>query len=133
MTPGRLIVVLFSAAICALTIALVLLRLFGVLFFWSEVSKWAIVPAITIIALLLATNLRQRPRRLLAGTLLLWYILSVYFEGWDVVMKQITEGANLGVVALDAAEAALIALFALFCFLPRGQPRTTDRRTDELP
>jgi len=118
MTLGRLIVVLMSASLCALTIGLVLIRLFGVLFFGSDISKWALVPAITIIAFLFAPNLRQRPRRLFAATLFFWYLLSVYFKGWDVAMNRIAESGNLGVVAFAATEAALISLFAVFCFLP---------------
>ena len=115
---GRLIGLLVCSALTVLTIILVLLRLFGVLFFLGDNSLWAFVPAIVIVALLIAAMLRQAPRRLLAGTCVLWYLSSIYFDGWDTVVDLTTSGRYAW---FEAAEAALIAVFALACVLPRDQ------------
>ncbi|CAN7466897.1 hypothetical protein [Massilia sp. LjRoot122] len=115
---GRLIGLLVCSALTVLTIILVLLRLFGVLFFLGDNSLWAFVPAIVIVALLFAAMLRQARRRLLAGTCVLWYLSSIYFDGWDTVVGLTASGHFAW---FEAAEAALITVFALACVLPRVQ------------
>lgn len=114
------------SALTALIIFLVLTRLFGILFFWGDNSYWALVPTIAIFALLLAVVLRKAARRLLAGTCVLWYLCSMYFDGWDAVVDM---AANGHYAWFEAAEAALITVLGLACVLSRDQSATT--RSDQ--
>jgi hypothetical protein len=115
---GRLIDVLVCSALSVLTIFVVLIQQAGIVFFWGEVSHWAFVPPIVTVALLFAVTLRQAVRRILAGTCVLWYLCSVYFDRWDRFVA-LTAGGHYD--WFDAVQPALITVFALVCFLPRDE------------
>jgi hypothetical protein len=98
------------AVFCIVIIAVVLLRLFGFVFFGSTTSKWALVPALVMIAMLCAANFDQKTQRYLAAVLVLCYLCSIYFYGWRILVERIADGGSVG---LEGTEAAIIAVFAL--------------------
>jgi hypothetical membrane protein len=103
------------ALLCVVIIAVVLIRLFSVTFFWTTESKWAFVPALVIIAMLCVANFAQRARRYMAAALVVCYLCSIYFDGWSTIVMRIADG---GSAWFEAIEAAVIAIFALLSLLP---------------
>lgn len=126
MKRRRLIESIWCPALCALlcvvTIAVVLFRLFSVTFFWDTISKWAVVPALVIIAMLSIASLARVTRRYAAAALVVCYLCSIYFDGWRTIVTRIADGGNAW---FEATETALIAIFALLHLIPKG--RLNDR------
>jgi hypothetical protein len=100
-------------ALWIVAIAVVLLRLFGFLYFASTLSNWAIVPAISLSALLAAPWVAPRLRRAYAAVFVLAYLSSVYFHGWADLMARLAEGQS-GIY--EGTEAACILLLGLLCW-----------------
>jgi len=115
---GRLLAALASppmfVLLCVVSIPLILLRLFGVLFFAATTSGWAVVPAIALGALLGASHLPLPVRRVIALVALVLYGCSLYFHGWGNIADRLAEGGD---PFLDGLEASLLALLALRCVM----------------
>jgi hypothetical protein len=108
---------LLALLLCLVAVPLILLRLFGVLFFVDTISVWAIVPAVAIIALLALANTSQPIRR--GGAVLVFtsYLASVFFHGWPNLMERLAEGGN---GLFEGAEAILILILVSLCMAFRG-------------
>ena len=108
------------AAVCVAAVPLILLRLFGVLFFASTTSMWAIVPALTLGALLVVAAHSPARRGVFATALLGAYLCSFLFHGWSDMKLRLDEGqSNL----LDVLEAGLILVLVLRCLTSRAEHR----------
>jgi len=107
---GLILRPLIGGVLCFVTIAMVLLRMFAVTFFWASVSRWAVVPALVIVAMLFIADLAQSLRRYIASALVGCYLCSIYFDGWSTITARIAEG---GSAWFEATEAALIGIFML--------------------
>lgn len=106
------------ALLCVVIIAVVLFRLFSVAFFWDTISKWAVVPAFVIIALLSIASLRRAARQYAAAALVLCYLASLYFDGWRTIVTRLADGGN---VWFEATEMTLIAVFAVLHLMPEAR------------
>lgn len=104
------------AALCAVAIPLILFRLFGVMFFAETISAWAVIPAITLCALIFASPLPSPMRRGVAVIALILYGCSLYFHGWDNLADRPAEG---GTPVFEALEATMLSALALRCFIAR--------------
>lgn len=104
--------VLMYSALFAVATAVVLLRLFGVLFFGSTASVWALVPAIVLIGLMVLPYRSQPVRGRVAVVLALAYLASLYFYSWRFLMADLAEGGN---VAFEATEAIAIGILVALC------------------
>lgn len=124
MKFGRMIPLIDSPLIftllCVVAIPVTLFRLFGVLFFASTISGWAVVPAVAVGALLAVSRLPQPARGCGAIALLVSYLCSVYFHGWADLMDRLAEGRD---AVFDGTEAALVALLVVQCLMPRKRWR----------
>jgi hypothetical protein len=123
---GRVLSVLQSMPLlillCLVGVPLVLLRLFGVLFFASTTSLWAVIPALAL-GVLLATSVAPSPMgRILAVSMLCAYLCSLYFYGWPDLMHRLAEEGD---ATLDGLEGALIFLLVTRSLLFR-QHRIAD-------
>jgi hypothetical protein len=121
MTGRRLIELslppILGGLLSVISVAVVLFRIFAVTFFWSSVSKWTVVPALVIVAMIFIASLAQTPRRYLASVLAICYLCSIYFDGWTNVTARIAEGGNAW---FEATEAAVIAIFMLLHLISDG-------------
>ena len=104
--------------LCIVAIPVILLRLFGLLFFAGTISNWAIVPAIALAGLLAASRASQAVRRACSIAFVLPYVFSVYFHGWGSLIARLAEGRD-GV--FEGMEAALILLLGLQSWTPRDR------------
>lgn len=102
---------LIGVLLCLVTITVILFRMFAVTFFWASVSRWAVVPALVIVAMLFIANLAQSLRRYMACALAGCYLCSIYFDGWSTITARVAEG---GSAWFETTEAALIGIFMLF-------------------
>jgi len=109
---------LLGGVLCIVIIAVVLLRLFGVIFFWASTSTWAVVPALVIVAMLFVAGLAQSPRRYLVSVLAICYLCSIYFDGWPSVTARIAEG---GSAWLEVTEAVVVGIFLLLNLVGDGR------------
>jgi FtsH-binding integral membrane protein len=109
-------------------IPLILIRLLGFLFFASTTSTWAIVPAVALGALLAVSRLPQPVRRYGALALLMAYLFSVYFHGWPNLMFRLADGRD---ARYEGAEAVLIALLVMQCFMRTGAGADKRTRTEQ--
>lgn len=110
-----------SPILWIVSVPLVLLRAFGVLFFADTISGWAIVPAIVIVALLVLPQMTSRFRRSIALSLLAMYLGSVYFHGWRNLTDRLAGGRDF---MFDAIEAALILALVSRCVLGKATSTT---------
>lgn len=101
---------ILSGLLLLVAAALVLLRLFGFLFFASSTSFWALVPAI-VLGLLIGSSVRSFPgRRAVSIGLILLYLASLYSYEWERLSNRVANGQSL---VQDVVEIALIVtLFA---------------------
>ena len=106
------------ALLCVATPAVVLFRLFSVTFFWTTTSTWAVVPAFVIIALLFVGSLTRVARRYAVAVLVVWYLCSIYFDGWRTIITRIAAGGNAW---FEGTETAIIVFFALLHLIPNGR------------
>ena len=100
---------------CLAAVPVILFRCFAFLYFVSTASNWALVPALTLAALIVVSRLRGRLRIICALVLLAWYGCSLYFDGWHTVTSRLAEGSS---APFDVTEAALIVFLAVQCLLP---------------
>jgi len=104
------------AVLCAVAVPLILFRLFGVLFFASTISGWAVIPAITLGTLIAVYPLPRPMRRGVAAIGLVLYGCSLYFHGWGNLADRLAEG---GTLVFEALEATILVALALRCFAAR--------------
>lgn len=93
-----------------ISVPLVMLRLFGVLFFADTISGWAAVPAIVICVLLVLPAAPHPWRTIVALTSLAAFVCSLYFHGWPTALARLAGGSD---VVLEIIEAILIVFLAL--------------------
>lgn len=115
MTYLRRLNPLLYVLACLLAVPVMALRCFAFLYFASTTSNWAIVPALTLAALIAVSRLRGRQRSICALVLLAWYGCSMYFDGWHTIMARLAEG---GSAPFEAVETALIVFLTVQCLLP---------------
>lgn len=108
------------AIVCVVAVPLILLRLFGVLFFASTTSMWATVPALTLGSLLFISSRPVARRGIIAIGLIAAYLCSVLFYGWADMKLRLDEGQSNW---LDILEAALISVLVARCFTAETEPR----------
>ncbi len=113
--------------LCFVAVLLMFLRLFGVLFFGSTISMWAVVPSVALGGLLLVSWLSPAKRRIVALLLYAFYLWSVVQHGWSDMMLRIKEGQDN---AFDIIEAVTISLLVLRCFIyiANQETRSPDSR-----
>lgn len=100
-------IAILSGLLLLVAAALVLLRLFGFLFFASSTSFWALVPAI-VLGLLIGSSLRSfRGQRAFAVGLILLYLASLHFYEWERLSNRVANGQSL---VQDFIEIALIVI-----------------------
>jgi len=104
------------AVLCAVAVPLILFRLFGVLFFAATISGWAVVPAITLGALIAVSPLPSPMRRGVAAIALVLYGCSLYFHGWGNLADRLAEGRT---PVFEALEATMLVALALRYFAAR--------------
>jgi hypothetical protein len=100
------------AVLCIVAVPLVLLRLFGYLFFASTTSTWAIVPALVLGSLIPVAVKPFSRRGAVAIALGTGYLCSVLFHGWADLQFRLSEGQS-GV--FDGVEALLILILMARC------------------
>jgi len=103
------------AAVGFLAVPVILLRLFGVLFFGGATSMWATVPALTLGALIAVAGNMPAKRRIIAAGLMAAYLCSILFDGWIGIKIRLDEGQDL---YFDVFEAALIMILFTRCLAP---------------
>lgn len=104
--------------VCLFAAPLILLRLFGFLFFASTSSIWALVPAVTLCALLVVAGRMPSGRRVVAVTGMAAYLGSVLFHGWADMRFRRGQGQS---TLLDVLEAVPIFILFARCLTP-GKP-----------
>lgn len=100
--------------LCILAVPMVLIRLFGFLFFAATTSLWALVPALVLAALIPLSSMAQSCPRIIAAGLLCAYLLSVLLHGWWAAWSRIAGGQS---ALLDCFEAAMILFLTARCLL----------------
>lgn len=108
------------AMVCVVAVPLILLRLFGVLFFASTTSMWATIPAITLGSLLIISSRLIARRGIIAIGLMAAYLCSVFFYGWADMRFRLNEGQSNW---LDILEAGLISFLVARCCTAAPAPR----------
>lgn len=102
------------------SIPVALMRLFGILFFAGTESPWAVVPLVALVGLMVLSFCSVLFRATGAIVLLSAYLCSVYFHGWEDLMKRIAGGQN-GV--FDTTEAVLVFMMTAYCLLHKQDRR----------
>lgn len=87
-------------------VVLILLRLFGVLFFAASSSLWLAVPAGVLLLMLVLAGDKPGPGWMVAVALAL-YVLSYWHGGWDRLRLRLSTGAD---PIPDVPELVLIVL-----------------------
>lgn len=105
--------------VCLLSAPLILLRLFGYLFFASTTSIWALVPAVTLCALLVVAGRMSSGRRIMAIAWMSVYVCSVLFHGWADITFRLGQGQSS---FLDGLEVALVFILVARCLAPGERP-----------
>jgi hypothetical protein len=88
-------------------LALALFRSFGVLFFAASNSLWLLVPALVLVLLILITIEDESVSPLVLVAILVAYLLSYVFAGWDRLLMNISNGTG---PSLDILELVIISL-----------------------
>jgi hypothetical protein len=100
------------ALVCLVAAPLILLRLTGVLFFASTTSMWAVVPAITLCALIAVAIRKPAKSGGIATALVAMYLCSVLLHGWADMTFRLGQGQSN---FLDLLEAALVLILFARC------------------
>lgn len=98
--------------LCIAAVLLALLRLFGYIFFLSNTSTWAVVPALVLAGLVLVTIKPFSGHGIVAIALGVAYLVSVIVYGWADLQFRLSEGQS---GTLDVVEALLILCFVARC------------------
>lgn len=113
MLGGELIRRLNLVAVAALAALLVLLRLFGYLFFVSSVSTWALVPAVVIVGLL-AQSIRSAHFPVLWPLLMIClYVVYWIMYGGSSVLERIDDQGSIIVDALELVVVSILGIRAV--------------------
>lgn len=110
------------AVTLVVAVPLILLRLFGVLFFASTTPMWAVIPALTLGSLLVVSSQLAFGRRIMATILGAIYLCSVFFYGWADMKTRLDEGQGNW---FDVLEASVILVLMVRCLTTQPAARRT--------
>ena len=102
--------------VCLISAPDVLFRLFGILYFWTTISSWALVPVIVVIILIIVWHCPLIFRRIGAIFLVCTYFISLYCYGWANMKERLADGSY---PVFETFENLIVLLLALLCFMRR--------------